>query len=383
MNYFIIGNTVPLRMTMYLLSLTQSGDNYSLSRRLNLNYKKGILRNKMIRIFLRALYRIIRLPLEIFEIVISDIVIYLYPADQMSHFYFRISILLNKTVYTDFYISKYDTMVLDRKIVFDESSLAKKYYSHDFDVIKKSKQIAFMSKLEGPRFFKMFSVERDSYAVVPVVKFDMGIAKINFFKGENHTLNICWWGTYIPLHGLEIILESILILKEKDINFKFYIFGDSEEKSKKYKDYILLNELTELVSINNEYSFNNNKLEPFLLENCDLALGAFGTSDKAKTVIVNKLIEASAMRIPVLNMESEVVDERYNDECIFFSKNDAKSISRKIVEIYSTPYKTIEEMTTKSYEVFCRNSAITSFVEITENYFKKMKAELNSFNPKK
>jgi len=32
-------------------------------------------------------------------------------------------------------------------------------------------------------------------------------------------LKICWWGTFIPLHGLDKILQAMKILKEHELQF--------------------------------------------------------------------------------------------------------------------------------------------------------------------
>jgi len=32
-------------------------------------------------------------------------------------------------------------------------------------------------------------------------------------------IKICWWGTFIPLHGLDKILQAMKILKEHELQF--------------------------------------------------------------------------------------------------------------------------------------------------------------------
>jgi len=32
---------------------------------------------------------------------------------------------------------------------------------------------------------------------------------------QDGVLRICWWGTFIPLHGLDNILQALKILKEQ------------------------------------------------------------------------------------------------------------------------------------------------------------------------
>lgn len=128
---------------------------------------------------------------------------------------------------------------------------------------------------------------------------------------ESEFFNVCWWGTYIPLHGLENLIKAFSHVRNDKA--KLYIFGDSDEKAAPYVSLIETLGLSDRVIIRNDYSFSNGKLAPFLTENCDVAIGNFGSSDKAKTVLVNKLVDALSLGIPCLTMKTSATAELIAD----------------------------------------------------------------------
>lgn len=150
---------------------------------------------------------------------------------------------------------------------------------------------------------------------------------------QGESFNVCWWGTYIPLHGLENLIKAFAYINNKKI--KLFLFGDSHEKAAPYLDLITKLDLNEKIIINNNYSFMNGKLAPFLSKNCALAIGNFGSSEKARTVLVNKLVDALSLGIPCLSMRTLATTELFqNDEGLLFADPDPADIARQIEEFF-------------------------------------------------
>lgn len=79
----------------------------------------------------------------------------------------------------------------------------------------------------------------------------------------------------------------------------------------------------------------NGKLAPFLSKNCALAIGNFGSSEKARTVLVNKLVDALSLGIPCLSMRTLATTELFqNDEGLLFADPDPADIARQIEEFF-------------------------------------------------
>nr|WP_174862437.1 glycosyltransferase [Comamonas jiangduensis] len=151
---------------------------------------------------------------------------------------------------------------------------------------------------------------------------------------DYESFNVCWWGTYIPLHGLENLIRAFSHIGNDRI--KLYLFGDSNEKAKPYVSLIKSLELTDRVFINNDFHFSNGKLAPILAGTCDLAVGNFGSSDKAKTVLVNKLVDALSFGIPCLTIKTSATTELLpNNEGLIITESNPESIAFKIEECFN------------------------------------------------
>lgn len=67
---------------------------------------------------------------------------------------------------------------------------------------------------------------------------------------------------------------------------------------------IKLAELKHHVFLRKDLMFFDKSLPQYLVEECDLALEIFGNTEKARSAVPNKLIEALSMKIPTLTMNS-------------------------------------------------------------------------------
>lgn len=283
--------------------------------------------------------------------------------------------LLKKKIIVDFYISNYDTQILDRKNFKEKSIFSKIFKLQDKFAILSANRVIFLNNVEANRYMKLINqnIKNINYSIIPLCKNKVKYKEpvLPFFSNRLKYLTICWWGTYIPLHGIEKIIITANFLKEKKFPFRLYLFGDSIEKAEKYKKMIKKLKLEDSVFINNEYSFFNRKLPKFLIENCDLALGNFGDSDKAKNVLVNKVVEAIQLKLPVLSGESIAASEFFdykND--IYRCINQAEDIANKIIEISAIDKVRVLKRTQRGYEIFEKNFSIRAFKDKIQEIIK-------------
>ena len=263
---------------------------------------------------------------------------------------------LKKKVIFDFYISLYDTFVLDRKSVEPNSKEAS-VLSY-LDEWGHTRFISiYLNRCEAKRYRSLNNLELfHNIRIIPLSISQRPFALLKYYRKrvDERRFNMIWWGTYIPLHGIEHIIDAVKIIKEKQTNIHLYILGNNPDLSIKYKEEVARNEgLSEYITISDEMTFSNGKLLPFLIENCDLAFGAFGDSEKARSVILNKSIEAVAMKIPVLTQYSEAFEEYFNPEnTIFYCNNTAEDIADKILYIKSLNYNSVEKRIDSAFKVY-------------------------------
>ncbi len=338
-------------------------------------YKKSNGIKKIIRKLLRSFEEFWTTIFEFYQIIISDIVV--VPAmnnEQQKHLFF--AHFLRKKILTDFYISDYDTYVNDWQRIPSYSKAAKKLLKNDFNIINKADFTLFLNYTEANRYLDIVNIPFNSkkHLIVPLVIEEMIKCKLPYFSAvKSKKLNICWWGNYLPLHGLENILKACEILKNEDKEeFHFYLFGNNEKGSIPYQKMITSLGISDYVTISNDKTFSNGKLKDFLEVECDLVLGHFGDSLKAKNVLGNKLLDGVAMKAPLLTGESAATREYFSDEEIFFSSNVPVDIARKITEISRFKQENINERVDRAYNIFLENFSETAFRRNLDRVFEKL-----------
>lgn len=311
-----------------------------------------------------------------FIILQSDIV-YVASLNVGIHIIYEMLIarLFAKKVIYEYYVSVYDTVILDRKMFKANSIFASLTKLYDVFAINLSTKTIFLNKTELKRYTSLLNVNSDDekYVIIPLcIEEKKKVEKMLQDNRENVT-NICWWGSYLPLHGLEAMIKAIKILKEKDLNVYFYIFGDSDLKSKPFKSFINNYGLEDRVIINNEYSFSNGKLEEFLVKNCDIALGTFGDSEKAKNVITNKLLDACSMKSIIITGYNNAVSEYFtgtND--IFMCDNTPQMIATRIEAIMEMDKSEIQNCINRSFNIYKEHFSVQAFKQNLDNLFYRL-----------
>ena len=164
---------------------------------------------------------------------------------------------------------------------------------------------------------------------------------------------ICWWGSFLPLHGLDYILDALQILKHQDINFECDLFGAYSAGSRayffeKYKQKIAQEGLNSHVKLRRDLTFSDGKLPEYLRQNCDLALGVFGETLKAESSVPNKLVEALSMGIPTLTRSSPALTEFFDvDADLWTCQPSPEAIAEALRQISHQEARTIDWMRTQ------------------------------------
>lgn len=326
----------------------------------------------------RKFNSLVRILLNFYLIIVADYV-YIPPMVMGLNFFNKLIIwfctVTKKKVIFDFYISLYDTFVLDRQLLKPTDKESKMLSKLDKWGHTRYRSI-YLNYCEAKRYRDLNNLQSDEKnVIIPLSISPRPFAKLNYFREkEKNTFNMVWWGTYIPLHGLDKIINTVQILISEEADVHLYILGNNPDLSKEYKNYITgISGLSEYITISDDMTFTNGKLLPFIIERCDLAFGAFGDSEKARSVILNKAIEAVAMKIPVITQYSEAFQEYFDPETtLFYCQNNPERMAEKIKEVMSLNLKKINERLENSYKIYIDNFSI----EASKKMFNEMLKDL-------
>lgn len=237
--------------------------------------------------------------------------------------------LTSKPIIFDAFVSLYDSMVLDRKSV-SRNSLKAKYFWWLDKLSITAADLVLMDTNEHKKYLATEFSIKDS----KIKRIFLGADTNIFFPRKNVVKNdkfkVLFYGTYIPLQGVEYIVRSAKILEqEKDIEFE--LIGDGQEKNN-------ILELAKELEIKN-IDFKNNVSVNELAERisqADVCLGIFGNTEKARRVIPNKVYECVAMNRPVITADTQAVRELFSDSELFLvDSSNPRKIADAIIKVKS------------------------------------------------
>lgn len=230
----------------------------------------------------------------------------------------------SKPIFADAFFPKYESVVYDRKTVSKFSPKAFWYYLLDLAMVKLAKHLITDTE-QHKEYWERF-VKKDKISVIPV-----GVNTKEFFPIEtvrqSKDFLVQFHGSYIPLQGIDKIVETANILKDdKSIKFRFIGKGQIYKEIKLMIDkYQLDIELIPWLSIPEL----NKKLNE-----ADIILGVFGETDKADRVVPNKVFQGLAVKKSVITKDTPAIRSLFNDEEIFMCSNSPQDIADSIMLLH-------------------------------------------------
>lgn len=232
-------------------------------------------------------------------------------------------------VHIDFFISLYDTFVNDRKVCKAGGILAGILRYLDRKTIDLADYIICDTKAHGDYFSTEFHAEKEKEVVLYLransqIYYHMEVLKKEKLKDKYVVL---YFGSILPLQGVEIILECIRLLREdKDIYFQ--IIGPIKGSAAVDMDtveFIPWLEEAELAKY---------------IAAADICLaGHFNNKiDKAKRTIPGKAYIYEAMGKPMILGENSANRELFREDQrhFFVEMGNASALARKIRECYKS-----------------------------------------------
>nr|WP_246415627.1 glycosyltransferase [Novosphingobium taihuense] len=138
----------------------------------------------------------------------------------------------------------------------------------------------------------------------------VGVEDDTFRRAEAPKLHgpvkVLFYGQFIPLHGLDTIVDAIagLATRDEGPNLRFTIVGTGQEAPRIDAKLAALN----LANVERIQWVDYTKL-PALIAASDICLGVFASGGKAARVIPNKVFQILAVGRPLVTMDSPAIRE--------------------------------------------------------------------------
>jgi len=259
----------------------------------------------------RWLWRLLRL-LAAYPLLIArylclprhDLVLVSYPG-LLDLYVIRLFARMRKVpVAWDWFISAYDTIVLDRRLLQPDRVAAKLIKAVEGCGARRADLLFMDTAAHARRMESLYLLPRDSVGRVWVGAEAERFAPAPVVSppADGAPLRVLFYGQFIPLHGIETIVAAARLLCDAPVEWT--LVGDGQEAGR------IRNELA-------SHPLARLRWVPWVpyaelaarIAEADVCLGIFGTSDKAASVIPNKVFQTLCSGRPLITRDSPAMRE--------------------------------------------------------------------------
>jgi len=227
----------------------------------------------------------------------------------------------------DGFISIYDALVVDRKLIGKDTLLSKIVFETERWVFNIPEKVLFDTRTHCQHIARQFGLGADKLDYLYLLASPKRFKKAAVAPGD-HSFKVFYYSTFLPLHGVDVVVKAAKILKlRRDITFT--IVGRGQESDR-------VNKLV------NEYSLDHvrfidwidyHRLPREIAKHQLCLAGHFSSNPKAGWVIPGKAYQFCLMCKPVVLTNLPSNKELFTDmkSAIFCKASDPKDLADKIV----------------------------------------------------
>lgn len=214
------------------------------------------------------------------------------------------ALLRGKPVMLDLFISLYDTVVQDRQMLGAGHPVAWLLWQVERLSCRAADLVLLDTKTHATRIAKLLRLDPACFDAVPVGAEPDAFAPVPARQAHDGPVRVLFYGQLIPLHGVETILKAAL--SDEGRAYDWHIVGTGQDQPK-------------VATALDSSPAGHITWTPWLpyadlrqaIANADICLGIFGTSDKAASVVPNKVYQCLSAGRPVITRASAAMDELF------------------------------------------------------------------------
>lgn len=173
----------------------------------------------------------------------------------------------------------------------------------------------------------------DKFRLVPTGADDRFFKPLAGKKSHHGQFKVLYYGTYIPNHQVETIVEAAAILRDQAaIHFELVGAGPTRPTAEKLASDYGLNNILFIDWLAKEQLTEK-------ITTADLLLGAFGTTPQSLMTIQNKIYEGLAMGKPVITGRSPVISQAlpHKKYVYLVERANAQALADGVLTLYHKP----------------------------------------------
>ena len=259
-----------------------------------------------------------------------------YPA---IFFQFLISLLPNKMkpefTILDAFISIYDTVVIDRRLIKQGTWLARLLFKIEQRAFSTAGKVLVDTSCNREYYASLFNIPPDKFVPVPLATDEHAFRPAPYMITRNKSIRILFIGTLIPLHGIQTIIRAINQLNEHH-DLDFHIIGDGQDAG-----------FVQAHAAGNPHHFqwsrdwhNSTKLNSAITD-ADICLGIFGSTSKTQRVCPYKIYHYARVGRPVITARTEwtesIIQSGIEMPFLLVECNESEQLADSILSLARSP----------------------------------------------
>lgn len=228
--------------------------------------------------------------------------------------------------------SRYETKILDWKRKSPYSWTAWWNFKIDSWAFRLSDLILADTQAHKNYYCQTYGLSERKVEVLPL-GYDNDLYKPQIeqhSQSETKTFEVLFFGSFLPLHGVETIIEAAKVVGDLDSSVRFRLIGSGQT-------------LTRALALAAEWKLANVRFEgwqpqsvlPLKIGSAQICLGIFGQGEKVKRVIPHKIFQSLACRKAVITLRTPAAEEFFSHKknIYFCSRPEAYQLAQAIIEL--------------------------------------------------
>lgn len=231
------------------------------------------------------------------------------------------------------FISLYDTVVLDRGRVGPQKLRARLLYALDRLAFRCADWVLVDTQALATYYAELFDLPLNTFRKSMVGNVFDRFQPVVWQQREDAVLRVLFFGTYVPLHGAEFIVEAAEVLRAAPVEFTLIGQGQDFETVRRRAGESGLEHIRFV-----EEWYSVEQLAEAMRQ-ADVCLGIFGATAKAARVIPYKVFGALALARPVITRDSPAIRELLVDgeSALLCPAADGEALAASIERLRAEP----------------------------------------------
>ncbi len=275
-------------------------------------------------------------------------------------------IAIGKPLVFDEFMSPSDALMSEKKLGALGQLLGYLAYPMEWLCLRFSRHCITDTALHKRFIAERFSVAAEKIDVVTVG----AIAEVQHSRSPQDiapvdnkaTMRVLFYGTFLPLHGIDVLLRACKLVAEMPI--EFHIIGGRGKALTKFKE--LLQEL-KLDNVRHDDWVDFDDLKEFYIPRADLCIGGpFGGTPQAKRVITGKTFQFLAQsKATVVGIVDELAGFVDHENCLLVEQSNPEQLAQ-VFEWALDNREALPEIGRKAHELYEQRFSIQQITEQLE-----------------